>query len=210
MSLPNTFSKSPRLPKGEIKRLKVSAKVASFLSLVDNIGKLLEACYGLSQNLSSKGKPYIKFICEVGNNRGIATMIKTAKAIRLYVTRHLSGQPLTTSEPGIKLTKDWLPVKLGPDLLRIVRRGTPAEKRWLLTLLYSTRALELPLSPDYESIEAPNRSEKLVNIFAEMKSHRHGFWRAIGLRQKCKQEKIHFKNFHLTTRQGPNGHGLWC
>lgn len=102
-------------------------------------------------------------------------MIKTAKAARLYVTRYLSGQPLMTKDPLIQLTKDWLPKRLGPELLRIVRRGTTVEKRWLLTVLYSTRAIELPVSPDYESITAPNRSEKLASIIAEMKRHGPGF-----------------------------------
>lgn len=110
---------------------------------------------------------------------------------------------------GIKLTNDWLPARLGPSLLKIARSGTHLEKRWLLTFLYSTRSLELPVSPNYESITAPNRSEKLVNIFAEMKSCRNEFWRSIGLRNKCLPESIHFKNFHLTTNMGPNGHGLF-
>jgi len=136
-------------------------------------------------------------------------MIKTAKQSRLYVTRFLSGQPLTEDSEFVQLTKDRLPSKLGPELLRIVRRGSAVERRWLLTLLYSTRALVLPVSPDYESIEAPNRSEKLDNIYAEMARHSYGFWRSLGLRSRCKREKLWFKNFHLTTNQGPNGHGLW-
>jgi hypothetical protein len=137
-------------------------------------------------------------------------MIKTNKIVRLCVTRYLSGEPLKEQSPGIALTKDWLPLRLGSDLLSIVRQGTPVEKRWLLTVLYSTRSLNLPVSPDYESITAPNRSEKLDNIYAEMKSHRKEFWKVLGLRNKCSKEKLHFEKFHLTTNQGPNGHGLWA
>lgn len=167
--------KSNRLPKREWIKLKVGKKISSYLSLVDNCDALLKEHFDIPQNLRSKGKPYLTYLSKVGNDRGLATMIKTAKAMRLYVTRHLSGQPLTSQTNGIQLTKDWLPAKLGPDLLRITRRGTPAEKRWLLTVLYSTRAIELPVDPDYESISAPNRSEKLVQILAEMKTHSHSF-----------------------------------
>jgi len=154
---------------------KVERKLSSYLSLVLNCGSLLKENFGFEQNLSSKGKQYLEFLCRVGNDRGLATMIKTAKASRLYVTRYLSGQPLTTLDPLVQLTKDWLPKRLGSELLRIARQGSTVEKRWLLTVLYSTRALELEVSPDYESISAPNRSEKLANILQEMKTHSHGF-----------------------------------
>jgi hypothetical protein len=164
-----------RLPKREYKAKKVERKLSSYLSLVLNCGSLLKENFGFEQNLSSKGKPYLEFLCRVGNDRGLATMIKTAKASRLYVTRYLSGQPLTSLDPMVQLTKDWLPKRLGSELLRITRQGSTVEKRWLLTVLYSTRALELEVSPDYESIIAPNRSEKLANILQEMKTHGHGF-----------------------------------
>lgn len=197
------------LPKREFLARKLDRKITSYVSLVENCGSLLKANFDLPQNLSSKGMPYISYLTKVWKDRGLATMIKTAKQSRLYVTRYLSGQPLIDESPYVKLTRDRLPAKLGSELLRIVRRGSAAEKRWLLTVLYSTRALELPLSPDYESISAPNRSEKLARIIAEMKSHSHEFWRALGLRTRCNQEKLWFKQFHLTTNMGPNGHGLW-
>lgn len=104
--------------------------------------------------VSGKGSEYLKFLQGLETNRGQVAMIKYAKQARLYVTRHLSGHPLTESTQGIKLTKDWLPIALG-DLLGIVRRGSTAEKRWLLTILYSTRALAAGKVPNYDDITAP-------------------------------------------------------
>lgn len=152
--------------------------------------QLLSKSYGTDKSLCSAGTRYIEFLTRVHSDRGLTTTIKTAKAIRLYVTRFLSGQPLTTKISGIKLTKDYLPVILGPTLRGIARRGSTAEKRHLLTVLYSTRALTLPIQPNYENITAPNRSEKLDNIIADMASYSHGFWRSLGLRTKCPTENI--------------------
>jgi len=140
-------------------------------------------------------------------------MIKTAKAIRLYVTRHLSGQPLIEKTPGIQLTKDFLPKVIGPELLRIVRRGDNREKRLLLTLLYSTRAITLPIQADYSTITAPYHSEKSGEfelLISDMKIYVRGFFRALGLRKLATSKSIHWKSFHQTTKSGPNGHALYC
>jgi hypothetical protein len=187
-----------------------SYKFDSFLAHYSKTINLLIREFGLDRNLRSAGQPYLSFLHRVWKHRGGATTIKIAKQSRLYVTRHLSGNPLTDKTPGIKLTKDYLPVVLGPELLRIVRRGTLSEKRALLTILYSTRSITLPVQPDYESIEAPNRSEKLERITAEISSHSYEFWRSLGLRKRVTEETFpRFNRFHLTTKSGPNGHALW-
>jgi len=134
-------------------------------------------------------------------------MIKRNKFARLVVTRYLSGQPLTIGQQGVKLTKDNLPVRLGGQLLRIARRGNPLEKRVLLTVLYSTRALSAGTSPDFGPITAPNRSEKLADLFADLDPYVRRFFRALGLGRKQK-EGPSFKAFHQTTKSGPNGHAL--
>jgi hypothetical protein len=185
-------------------------KFSSFLKFYKRTILLLCKSFGLCNTLRDSGTPYINFLDKVQKDRGLATMIKTAKAARLYVTRYLSGQPLITKDLGIRLTKDYLPMRIGPSLLRIARRGTPAEKQLLLTVLTSTRAIVLPTNPDYESITAPNRSEKLDNIVAEMKTHRYGFFRSLGLRNRFHESSFSWTSFHQTTKSGPNGHALWC
>jgi hypothetical protein len=132
--------------------------------------------------MSGTGAGYLKFLSGLARDRGEITMIKYAKLARLYVVSHLSGQPLKKKTQGIKLTKDWLPSALG-DLLRIVRRGTTAEKRWLLTILYSTRALAAGRTPKYEDITAHSLSV-VSDISRDVKS----FWRAIGFNSKRKLE----------------------
>jgi len=196
-----------KTPKSKINKVKL--KVDSFIHLVENVEKLVLEHFDVPPHLEHKAKPYFSWLAQIGTTRGIKMMIDTNKESRNYVTRYLCGDPLMNPSKVVQLTPDFLPRKLGFELLKTAREGTHLEKRWLLTLLYSTRALELPLSPNIESITAPNRSEKLAIILQEMKSHSHGFWRAIGLRRKCDKGKLHFKQFHLTTNMGPNGHGLW-
>lgn len=145
-------------------------------------------------------------------------MVKANKVVRNHVTRFLSGQPLGEVTPGIPLTKDSLPKCLGGDLLRIARRGIPSEKRALLTLLYSTRAIDLGTTPNFGPIQAPNRSEKLADTLALLQPLIGSFWRSLGLRHNVSRRKVpqhqprvepRFSRFHQTTKSGPNGHALW-
>lgn len=96
--------------------------------------------------------------------------------------------------------------------MRICRRGIPAEKRALLTLLYSTRALNTGTLPDYGPIQAPNRSEKLDDTLALLTPLVGMFWRSLGLGhktlRKCPLKEPRFERFHQSTKSGPNGHAL--
>lgn len=199
-----------QIPKYLDKRV---VKSSSFSKYYQQVIKWLIRSFDLDSNLKEAGTPYLKFLNKVWKHRGCETMIKTAKAVRLYVTRHLSGQPLIIKTPGIQLTKDFLPKVIGPDLLRIVRKGDNREKRFLLTVLYSTRAITLPIKEDYSTIEAPYHSEKWGDyeiLISDMKLYSRCFFRAFGLRKITKKENLHWKSFHQTTKSGPNGHALSC
>lgn len=95
-----------KLPKAAYKAHKVAKKISSYLELVDDCSSLLVEHFNIPRNLRSTGKSYLTHLAQVGKHRGLATMILTAKAGRLYVTRHLSGQPLMELNEHVKLTTD--------------------------------------------------------------------------------------------------------
>lgn len=192
--------------------LTLDEKISSYFGFVTKAKLLLLRSYPClcDKTLSSADTHYQGVLERVWRTRGLADMLAYSKRVRLYVTRHLSGEPLISKDPKVKLSRDHLPVALGQGLLRIVRRGTTAEKRWLLTVLYSTRCLKLPVSPKVEDISDPSPSQtKLASTTSEALRYRRGFWRSLGLWQKPSEVKFSWSQFHMSTKSGPNGHALW-
>jgi len=80
-------------------------------------------------------------------------MINYHKKVRQSVVNYLAGSPHRPD--GVGLTKrDQLPAPLGP-LLRVIRNKSPTELRFVMTLLFCTRALKTKPILSTESIEEP-------------------------------------------------------
>lgn len=89
----------------------------------------------------------------------------------------------------------------------IISMGVPSpfKVRLFLTLLYSTRALELGKEPDIKPIQDPPKVD-----LPDMSKYCVQFWRDLGYRpsKTLVPRGIYFKNYHMTTKAGPNGQAL--
>lgn len=88
---------------------------------------------------------YIKYWCEhiesLVLNHGSFMAIAKLKAIRLHVTRFLSGSPLLTNEVNVRVDKEGIPSCL--RLIKpLVKTQNPRELQFLMTLLILSRAIE--------------------------------------------------------------------
>jgi len=79
-------------------------------------------------------------------------LVLYCKEVRLYLCRYLSGKPLLRSNV-IKVTKDGIPVILGPWIPNLRSGNISADDlRMLMTIFSSTRALSLGDKPDFTPI----------------------------------------------------------
>lgn len=100
---------------------------------------------------------YTKYIEKLIDNNGIEFAIRHNKEMRLIVTRYLCGSPLLVSDRIIGI-KDGFPKAI--YFLKQLADGSISDKRLLLTLLTSTRAIRHNVEPSYESILSPFKGKK--------------------------------------------------
>jgi len=153
-------------------------------------------------------KEVLKSLDLIGKSNGLPYLVSYMKEVRLVYLRYLSGKPVksktvrTTSE-GIPVILAW--VKDYPKL-----STNCFVKRLILTLLYSSRSLNLGNSVDLSSIiESPKKlgvlydQEKVIKLF----------WKELGYfrPEKVVPSSLRFTRFHLSTKVGPNkgGNALW-
>jgi hypothetical protein len=145
-------------------------------------------------------------LLRINKTRGPVFLIKYIKSTRQALNIHLSGEFPVKRIPGVRVTSDGIPLILGP-LIGPVRRGqSPATLQIVNTILYSTRALNLEAIPDTSSITSPPKGDLLV-----IKQYQRQFWKELGYRSNGHHtpRSLWFKQYHLTTKTGPNGHALW-
>lgn len=141
------------------------------------------------------------------HSRGQDALILWVKDVRASVLNYLSGNPIRP--PGVKCTNDGIPVVLG-DLVSELRQAiVPGHHHvlpFLMTILFSTRALNAGKNPDLSTISSPP-SVEVPDISRWVVS----FWRALRYRRSYKSvpRGIRWTKFHMSTKSGPNGHALW-
>jgi len=129
-------------------------------------------------------------------------MISLVKAMRSDVLSYLSGNPSRSGR--VRLTRDGLPTHLGP-LVNKLRDGSLLSKRFVLTVLFATRALRAGKTPDTNPITDP--LDKGASIIETV--YAADFWRELGYHHPGRiPRSLKFKRFHFTTKTGPNGHAL--
>lgn len=132
-------------------------------------------------------------------------MIEYMKRVRLSLLHHLSGEYPAKRVEGVRVTWDGIPVVLGPLIKQIRLNPDPAMLQMVLTVLYSTRALNLGRSPDTTTITRPCESK-----IADISKYARDFWRELGYRPSRKVPRdLRWKKYHFTTKSGPNGHALY-
>jgi len=155
--------------------------------------------------LGSLGYAYVKKLCKIIKHRGLKEGIRLHKDVRNLVYTFWAGGK---AEPvkGTSLTFDGLPKILG-DLVSIIRSGDTVTKRYLSTILYSTRSLLAPVAPNLNSITTQASVDKFV--LEDCRKHIPSFWRALGVHRPLSLDKIpRFSKFHMSTKSGPNTTGI--
>lgn len=132
-------------------------------------------------------------------SRGLGDTLAYFKESRLCVTRYLSGEPLTSSDL-VSLTKTgwprWLSAVVDKDMIS----SDPLLIKALLTCLTIGRSFNLAAKLDTESITQPTKAD--VSQISELE-----------LKWACKRLGVRpvdhrFKDFHLSTKSGPNGQAI--
>jgi len=130
--------------------------------------------------------------------RGSVDAIKIAKAIRNHVTKYLAGEPIHFSiHPSLGLNKSGIPKVLGP--VQSLLKGDVNDLRFLMTLLVVSREIPGWNPVDYLPISSPPKVEidlKLIDeIASRVAPHSHSIL-------------TDFEDYHVTTKNGPNGLAL--
>lgn len=151
-------------------------------------------------------KPVLDLVFKITKTRGIVGLITWCKNTRLALLHYLSGEWKTKRVLGVPVDKDGYPKSLGLKLKENINNTTLL--KLVLTILYSTRALNAGKSPSTSSIESPTSVSEPCNLSMYMVD----FWRELGYRpSKTKVPSgIYFKKYHFTSKAGPNGQALWC
>jgi len=135
--------------------------------------------------------------------RGKREAIKFSSELRASVYAYLRDKQISQADKILPASKE-LPRSL-KFLRRISTLGGYPLIRLILSALYASRALELPVKISAETIEgAPKPVPDSLGLFVD------DFWHELGYRySKSVPRSARWSKFHLTTKVGPNGHALW-
>lgn len=185
--------------------MKLTRQVIKLIRLIPKVINWIHKAYHLS--VSRPAREYTLLISRferVLKTRGPLAVIAYAKAIREALLAYLSGTPL--SNPGVRCTRDGIPLALGPWIKGIRNGGRQVSLPVILTILYSTRALHAGRQPDIGPIVDPPSGVASAN----QAKYARDFWRSLGYLPSQKVPRaLGWKQYHFTTKSGPNGHALW-
>ena len=149
--------------------------------------------------------PLLHTLDKVLSTRGKAGFVTYVKDLRQAVYGYLSGNP--SAKGGVKCTRDGIPDVLG-DLIPRLRSAEGATEtcRLLTTILVISRCLNVGTSPDISSITSP-----CSRVRPSVGGIPREFWKELGYSSSKSRIPggVSWKNFHLSTKSGPNGHALW-
>jgi len=175
----------------------------------------LRTVYNLQLTVGMKEyKDLSLHINTIFKTRGNMEGIKWVKEARLALMKFLEGNPLKKSSI-LKLNKHGLPWKFGIRINNMVIEDNNFDDlKLLLTILNSSRALSLGKVADTLPITTPlNKGSSYEEVVKDMSKYTQSFWLANGFGWKITENKLprklRFRNFHFTTKTGPNGHALW-
>jgi len=153
-------------------------------------------------------RPLLSKMVLIMKTRGAAGLISFCKDTRLALLHQLSGEFPLKKVIGVPVYKDGYPKALGPKLVAELRKDTTrVYTRLVFTLLFSTRALSTGVKPDLSTIHRPLSNEASLDIGKYVVD----FWKELGYRPSKHwiPRGIYFKEYHMTTKAGPNGHAIW-
>ncbi|ATS94399.1 RNA-dependent RNA polymerase [Erysiphe necator mitovirus 2] len=134
-------------------------------------------------------------------SRGRVAVSDKFKAYRLSLTRYVSGSPIRLE--GIVQDRNLLPTVLPVDLRRLIVNRDLNAIRWALTLFTISRTVMGGKPVNYDDIVRPGPHPD--QIHTEISDYDVvQFWQRLG-RPKIDWK---WKNFHWSTKSGPNGPAL--
>lgn len=145
-------------------------------------------------------------ISSVYNTRGKATCIKYVKDLRHRFLVYLLDEPESTKgdHPFLpNILKSFKSIKSGEVF------NYPLT-RLILTCLYSSRFIRLKPQPSHDSIiKSPGHN---IQDFDYLRNDIVEFLKRLGINRHqlgIPVKSLIFKDFHMTSKSGPNGHALW-
>lgn len=163
-----------------------------------------------SLGLSYKETSYIlrvtNKILSVIHNRGKTEAIRYTKDLRLKFTKVILSMDSVNFNRGDQL---WLPKILVGPIKYIQESKSYPFIRLIFSSLYITRSLRLDEEISFETIEkGPDYIGTPLSLDEDIKSFLKDL--GVNLRHIGKPPKsVRFREFHMTSKSGPNGHALW-
>jgi len=163
-----------------------------------------------SMNLSYKETSYIlrvtNKILNVLETRGKTEGIKYCKDLRLKFTKVILSMDPVSFNRGDQL---WLPKVLVGPIKYIQESKSYPFIRLIFSSLYITRSIRLDNEISIETIE---KGPDYVGTPSSLDEEIILFLRDLGVNLKHigkPPKSVRFKEFHMTSKSGPNGHALW-
>lgn len=125
------------------------------------------------------------------DHQGLESSLKRYKALRLAYLRYLSGNPLRELS-GVALDSSGFP----KELVKWKLLQDPQDIRVLLTLLHVGRAFKIKAKLDTSTITSPSRGVRTLDPEVI-----NTICRTLGVYPA----DLDFKEFHFSTKSGPNG-----
>lgn len=135
-------------------------------------------------------------------NTGCRNTIQRVKTYRLHYTRFLCGHPLYINSNNVSVNKNGLPRALG-FLGKLLTTKEPDQIRFIMTLLLISRSIEGGHgAPDLKPITEPSPALDWDSYRSEIREA------LISLKIRLDQPQPIWKDYHPSTKKGPNGQAL--
>lgn len=166
----------------------------------------------LAKNLTKSNSQELRFAMEISTkifnilkSRGKQETIKYTKDLRLKFMTYLFQVNHKFKSEG----KPWFPTSFRPIISYIEKVKSYPFIRLIFSVLYITRFIRLEPNPSFSSIETgPRKGTPPLSERDVIK-----FLKDIGVNTKRDlnrvPESLRWKEFHMTSKAGPNGHALW-
>jgi len=179
-------------------------RIFPLFKLVPKVISWIHQVFNLSETQPlGKYLTLIKNIEKIFRTRGPLAGLTFVKSVRVNLMNYWSGNSLRA--PGVRCTKDGIPLILSPFINEIRRGGPRAVLQVLNTVLFMTRALNLGVHPDTRPITEPTNV-----VSPDLSKYMKDFWRELGYKPSMAvPNALRWKRFHLSTKTGPNGHALF-
>lgn len=179
---------------------KICMNIPKFENFVTSIIKWLVTRRLPDNKLSSHLFGLLNKFFVIFKSRGTKEAIRFCKERRAFLFRLLSECSGDFSKSVLKFPNDL-------RFLRQMKQQDIPFIKLLLTVFYVSRNLRTKAEPSFSTITGPSTMREYP---FSRKEDFVQFWRALGYSNRMKPGRsLDFKNYHKTSKAGPNGPALW-